>query len=433
MMMKRYSALLILSLLCSAVFGQVKTTVVDTLQQVTPGTKNSAAQQQKPYVILISIDGYRWDYTDKYEAKNLQRLRAGGVMAESMIPSYPSVTFPNHYAIASGLYPSHSGLVNNTYYDRTRKLTYSMSKKDMVADGSWYFGTPLWVLASQQQMNSASFYWVASEALIKGVRPTYYYNYNEKIGIQSRINAVVNWLKLPPAERPHLITFYFPEVDHAGHTYGPDAPETAHAVQFIDSAINEMQKAVKTTGLDVNFVIVSDHGMTKVDNENPIGVPAAIDTAKFKVSGDGILVELYAKDKSSIQSTFDELTKEAKDYKVYLKTNMPAKFHYSASDDWHDHIGDILLIPNWPKVFNLYNKKKLNMGWHGFDPTVVKDMHATFYAWGPAFKKNLKIASFQNVDVYNLVAEILQLKITEKVDGTKQLAKKVLIKEKKKS
>jgi predicted AlkP superfamily pyrophosphatase or phosphodiesterase len=264
---------------------------------------------------------------------------------------------------------------------------------------------------------------------IKGTRPTYYYNYNEKINIHDRIQAVVDWLKLPPAERPHFITFYFPQVDHAAHLNGPESPEVEKEVHFIDSAVNELQKAVKSTRLkDVNFIFVSDHGMTRVDNQNPIGIPAAIDTAKFVVSGDGILVELYAKDKKYIQGTYDALKKEAKDYEVYLKTNLPAHLHYGTTDDWHNRIGDILLIPYAPKVFNLYSKKNIDPGWHGYDPAVVKDMHASFYAWGPVFKKHLNIPAFENVSVFNLISRILGIKYTEKVDGTNQLADKILIK-----
>ncbi|TFF34421.1 alkaline phosphatase family protein [Mucilaginibacter psychrotolerans] len=426
--MKKYSLLVALMMLCFAGICQ-KQQIADTTQKVIPGRKNSLAQQKKPYVILISADGFRWDYVDKYNAPNLKRFRRDGVHAKSMVPSYPSVTFPNHYAMVSGLYPSHSGLVNNSFYDRNRNDSYSMSNKAKVADGSWYGGTPLWVLAEQQKMLAASFYWVASEAAIKNTRPTYYYIYNEQIDMNNRIAAVVNWLKLPPEERPHFITFYLPQVDHAGHTYGPDAPETGREVLYVDSAVNALYKAVKTTGLDVNFVFVADHGMTQIENKSPLGIPAGIDTAKFRISGDGTLVELYAKDKTAIQSTFDQLTKDAQgDYKVYLKTNMPAKFHYGASDDWHNRIGDILLIPEWPKVFNLAKRTNLHPGWHGFDPTVVKDMHATFYAWGPAFRKRITIKSFPNVDVYNMVSELLGLKITDKVDGTRALAKKILVK-----
>jgi predicted AlkP superfamily pyrophosphatase or phosphodiesterase len=425
--MKKHSLALLLLLTVSInAFCQLR---VDITQKVVANRKNSADQQKKPYVILISADGFRYDFAKKYNAQNLLRLSRVGVSASSMIPSYPSVTFPNHYAIVSGLYPSHSGLVNNTFYDPARNDTYAMGNKTKVVDGSWYGGSPLWVLAEQQKMLSASFYWVASEAEIKGVRPTYYYNYNVQINIHDRIQAVVDWLKLPPAERPHLITFYFPQVDHAAHLNGPESPEVEKEVLFVDSAVNELQKAVKTTGLkDVNFIFVSDHGMTRVDNQNPIGIPAAIDTAKFVVSGDGILVELYAKDKKYIQETYDALKKEAKDYDVYLKTNVPAHLHYGTKDDWHNRIGDILLIPYAPKVFNLYNKKNINPGWHGYDPAVVKDMHASFYAWGPVFKKHLNIPAFENVSVFNLVSRILGINHTEKIDGTNQLADKILLK-----
>nr|WP_067062382.1 ectonucleotide pyrophosphatase/phosphodiesterase [Mucilaginibacter sp. L294] len=424
--MKKHSlALLLLLTISINAFCQF----ADITQKVIADRKNSAEQQKKPYVILISADGFRYDFAKKYDAQNLLKLGSEGVSASSMIPSYPSVTFPNHYAIISGLYPSHSGLVNNTFYDPARNDKYAMGNKTKVTDGTWYGGSPLWVLAEQQKMLSASFYWVASESAIKGVRPTYYYNYNEQINIHDRIQAVVDWLKLPPAERPHLITLYFPQVDHAAHLNGPESPAVEKEVHFIDSAVNELQKAVKTTGVkDVNFIFLSDHGMTRVDNQNPIGIPAAIDTAKFVVSGDGILVELYAKDKKYIQETYDALKKEAKDYDVYLKTNVPAHLHYGTTDDWHNRIGDILLIPYAPKVFNLYNKKSINPGWHGYDPSVVKDMHATFYAWGPVFKKHLSIPAFENVSVFNLVSRILDIKHTEKIDGTNKLADKILIK-----
>jgi predicted AlkP superfamily pyrophosphatase or phosphodiesterase len=397
----------------------------DTTQKIVEGRKNSAEQQKKPYVILISADGFRYDYAEKYQATHLLELSNDGVSAESMIPSYPSVTFPNHYTIVTGLYPSHHGLVNNSYYDRGRKDFYSMGAKAKVADGSWYNGTPLWVLAEQQHMLAASFYWVASEAAIKDTRPTYYYVYNEKIGIKKRIETVVDWLKLPEESRPHFITFYLPQVDHEGHAYGPDAPETKQAVHFVDDAIGELTKAVKTTGLDVNYVFVSDHGMTNIDTEHPIRVPYAIDTSKFIVSGDGTIVELYAKNKHDIDDTYQKLKKEAIDYQVYLKEDMPDYLHYGKKDDWHNNIGDILLIPNWPKVFNLYSRK-LNPGTHGFDPYKVKDMHATFFAWGPAFKEHLKIPAFENVDIYPVITAILGLNYTEKIDGTDKLAKAVL-------
>lgn len=420
--MKYYLISLSFFLFSFAAFCQV-----DTAQQIIQGRENGPEQQKKPYVILISADGFRYDYAEIYHARHLLALSDGGVKAEAMLPSYPSVTFPNHYSMVTGLYPSHEGLVNNAFYDANLKKFFSYKGKT-ANDSTWYNGgTPLWVLAEQQKMLSASFYWVGSEARVKGVRPTYYYNYNEKIDIRDRIQTVVNWLSLPAEKRPHLITFYFPQVDHEGHKHGPNSPEVADAVHFVDSSVYELTKAVRATGLNVNFIFVSDHGMTKADIEHPITMPAGIDTSKFIVSGDGLLVELYAKDPGYIQSTYNQLLSNlTTDYAVYLKTNVPEKLHYGAKDDLLNRIGDILLIPNWPKVFNLYKSKFTTIGWHGYDATVVKDMGATFYAWGPAFKNHLTIAPFENVDIFPMINQVLGLTYSNKVDGTKKPANEIL-------
>ncbi|RIJ41718.1 alkaline phosphatase family protein [Pontibacter oryzae] len=398
----------------------------DSLQHIEQGRRNSDSQLKKPYVIMISADGFRYDYADKFQAKNLQALRAQGVAAASMIPSFPSKTFPNHYSLVTGMYPATHGLINNYFYDPQRKDHYTIRDREKVEDGSWYGGVPLWVLAEQNKMLSASYYWVGSEAPIQGIRPTYWYTYSEKIPLEQRIKTVVEWLKLPEAERPHLITFYVSDVDHAGHTYGPDAPQTEKAVLQLDKQIKQLTDAVAKTGLPVNYIFVSDHGMANIDQQNYLPMPAAIDTAKFMVSGDGMIVELHAKDKNAIKPTYRKLKKEADGkYKVYTRKNMPRRLHYGKKDDDYKRVGDILLLTDAPTVFN-FSKRKPAPGNHGFDPDVVKDMHTTFYAWGPAFKEGMEVASFKNIQVYAIVAKILGLKYTHKIDGNNHVAKQIL-------
>lgn len=400
----------------------------DTAQHVIKARTNSRQQTAKSYVILISADGFRYDYAQKYRATHLLALSNAGISAASMQPAFPSITFPNHYTLVTGLYPAHHGLVSNKFYAPQLNRGYDY-KSATATEGLWYGGTPLWVLAEQQQMLSASFYWVGSEAPVKGLLPTYYYHYNEQINIHNRIEAVKNWLELPAAKRPHLITMYFPEVDHAGHKYGPESPETAKQVLFIDSAVNELVKAVSQTKQEVNYIFVSDHGMTNVSGKNAIQLPVVIDTNKFVVSGDAALVELYAKKgyAASISNTYQHLIKYAKGkgFSVYLKSNMPAYLHYGAKDDWHHHIGDILLVPHYPHVFQL-GIGKTNPGFHGYNVHAVKAMGATFYAWGPAFKKHLKIPSFENVNVYPIVTRILGLHYSNKIDGTTAIADRIL-------
>ncbi|PKV75424.1 alkaline phosphatase family protein [Pontibacter ramchanderi] len=398
---------------------------VDTVQRVVADRYNSPAQQEKPYVILISADGFRYDYADKYDAQFLKSIRAQGVQAESMLPAFPSKTFPNHYSIVTGLYPASHGLINNYFYDPQRKEHYTMRDRSKVEDGSWYGGTPLWVLAEQQQMVAASFFWVGSEAPIQGILPTYHYQYSEVMSFERRLQTVVDWLNLPDEKRPHLITFYLPEVDHAGHRYGPDAPQTKQAVLELDKQMQMLTEVVAKTGLPVNFVFVSDHGMLGVDTQNTLPLPAAIDTAQFMVSGGGMVVELHAKDKKAVRPTYRKLKKEAKDYEVYTRKKLPKHLHYGTKDDKYGRVGDILLLSDAPKVFH-FSSRPPSPGQHGYDATKVKEMHAVFYAWGPAFKQGLKVGSFENVDVYPLIAEILGLPYTHKIDGSRHLVEKVL-------
>ena len=391
----------------------------DTTQRIIWDRVNSPEQQKKPYIILISAD-----LADKYQAANLIRLRGEGVQADYMESSFPSLTFPNHYTLVTGLYPSHHGLVDNHFYDPGRKESYSMSNKQAVRDSSWYGGVPLWVLAEEQHMLTASFYWVASESNIGGLRPTYSYMYNEAIPMDDRIEIVKSWLQLPPERRPHLITFYFPEVDHAEHRFGPDSWQTKSAVRLVDESIGRMVSEIGSLDLPVSFVFVSDHGMTTVDTVHTIPLPGAIDTSKFIVPAGEALLHLYAKDKKDIKPTYTKLKADAVDYDVYLSADIPSKWHYGKKDDLYGRIGDIILVPHLPKVFDIMGKP-VNIGEHGFDPA-LPDMHATFYAWGPAFKAHQTIGGFENVNVYPMVAKILGLPYTEKIDGRLSVLDRVL-------
>ena len=418
---KNSSAVCLLLMLC---FGTAAL-AQDTTQQITPGRFNSVAAQKKPYVILISIDGLRSDFVEKYNAKSLQAYGKSGVVADYMTSSFPSLTFPNHYSIVTGLYPAHHGLVDNTFFDEKANATYTMSNKKMVADPYWYGGTPLWVLAEKQQMVTASFYWVASEAPIANTKPTYFYNYNDKIKIETRIAQVKSWLSLPDKTRPHLITFYMPDVDDAAHNYGPDSKQAEAAVQYIDNVIKQMNEAVSSLNLPINFILVSDHGMALVNSQTPMRLPKAVDPAKFYIPSGSALLQLYAKDSSVILPTYNALLKEAEGYDVYLKENTPKDFHYNKTNDRFNRIGDIILVAKLPYTFSLSGRPS-SPGKHGYDPR-LPEMRASFLAWGPAFKSGKKIKGFENVHVYPLVAKILGLQFDDKTtDGKLSVLKQTL-------
>lgn len=420
-MKKIFSVLFILSFLNG--FSQT-----DTAQVVDMNRINSTEALSKPYVILISADGFRYDYAEKYKAENLLRLAQSGVSAKAMIPSFPSITFPNHWSLITGLYPSHHGLIDNFFYDYKREKFYKMSSAENAEDGSWYGGTPLWSLAEKQGTLSASMMWVGSASDAGKVRPTYYYHYHEKFSPQEKVDKVIDWLKLPEDRRPHFISLYFPEVDGSGHHFGPDAKETERAVHLIDDAIGNLVDQVDQLGLkNVNFIFVADHGMIAVDTQHPLEIPEMLfDKTRFDFYNSQTLLRIVVKNPDDVKAAFKELKKNrTPDYKVYLDKRFPKKLKFGQKDDRYNRIGQIILIPNAPKIF-LEKDKKTSAGKHGYNPYKVPEMKASFIAFGPAFKENKEIGEFQNVNVYPIVTDILQLKITEPIDGTQKVANEML-------
>ena len=420
----RLTKLFFVNIILAFVFLTQTVSAQDTLQRIAPGRINSAVQEQKPYVILISADGFRYDLAMRYQAKNLLRLSAQGVEATSMRPSFPSLTFPNHYSIVTGLYPSHHGIVGNKFYDPARKQMYAIRNKSEVQDGTWYGGEPLWVLAEKQKMVTASFFWVGSESDIEKVRPTYYYDYSELFTNDRRLDILKDWLQLPENKRPHFITFYFPEVDHAEHYYGVYSKQAEAAVYHVDSAIGKMNEMVAQLNLPVNFIFVSDHGFTNIDTVNTVSVENLIDTSKFIVAGESTLIHLYAKDTSSIAAQYNILKASQNNYHVYLANEVPERWHYGKSDDRYNRIGDILITTDMPYIFSSRGRK--NAATHGFD-NYTQEMQATFYAWGPAFKENFKINNFENINIYPLVAHLLGLSFDpNSIDGKLEVLKPIL-------
>lgn len=401
---------------------------IDTAQVVIPNRVNAVETQTKPYVVLISADGFRYDYAKKYNAQNLLNLAKNGVEAKAMIPSFPSITFPNHWSLMTGLYPAHHGLVDNFFYDYKRKEFYAMSKKENAEDGSWYGGNPLWSVAEKQGVVSASLQWVGSASDAGKMRPSYYYPYHEKFSPNEKVDKVIDWLKLPENIRPHFISLYFPEVDGAGHHFGPEAKETETAVQLVDAAIGNLVEKVNQLGLkNVNFIFVSDHGMIKVDKETPLEIPEMLlNKDKFDFFNSQTLLRVVVKNPDEVQSVYKNLKKnKTADYEVFLTKKFPKKLHYGKKDDRFQRIGDIFLVPKSPKIF-LEKGKKTSTGKHGYNPKTTPEMKAVFYAWGNQFKNNLEINEFENVNIYPLVAEILGLKIEEPIDGKLKVLEKVL-------
>jgi alkaline phosphatase D len=414
-------ALLFVSTVCAA------QALPPVLEPNPPNPPNSIAQQSKHYVILVSLDGFRYDYARKYGAKNLLQLAAHGASAPNgMIPSYPSLTFPNHYTIVTGLYPEHHGIVANTFYDPGRKDGYTYRDPKVSLDGSWYGGVPLWVLAEQQGMRSAAFFWVAAEAEIQGKRPSYYLHFDERYPDEKRVDQVLSWLQLPPDQRPHFISLYYSNADYAGHKHSPDSPEVAQAVAHLDEMIGKLATGIASLKLPVDLIVVSDHGEAATIKEWTY-LDQFADLSHFQIAGDVTTTLLYPDSEAAAEKAYRELLGVSDKFKVYRRAHVPARLHYNSNP----REGDPIVIATTPAYIRAHeglmfgDPPNTDPGQHGYDPYVVPEMKGIFYAMGPDIRSGVVVKPFENVNVYPLIAKILGLR-TGTIDGKLRVLQGIL-------
>ncbi len=409
--MRSFTSLLVFIwlLACQATFSQPNQV---SSRQIIQQKTNDPVNHDKPYVIMVSLDGFRYDYAEKYNASNLLDMVANGFSVEQLIPSYPTKTFPNHYSLVTGMYPSSHGLVSNEYYNPDKREHYKVSNRDVVEDGTWYGGTPLWVLAEQQGLLTASFFWVGSEADIQGLYPTYHYKYDGSIANEARVDQVLSWLDLPESERPHLIMLYFSLTDDIGHIFGPESPEIEQAVKEIDGVIGRLRDGLSNKDLPVNLIVTSDHGM--VNAKVPVNL-GRVDFGNSEVSK-SMPFMVYQEDTDEVVRIYNEL-KQVPNITVYLKDEIPQSMNYSG----HANIGQILALTEPPYVIS--ERPRPSRATHGFNPITVTEMNTIFYAEGPAIKKG-SVEKAHNTDVFLLVKELLDLDgPTHVIDGSDKLAK----------
>jgi predicted AlkP superfamily pyrophosphatase or phosphodiesterase len=373
---------------------------------------NSAWAQSQHYVVLVSLDGFRWDYAKHDNAAHLLALGKEGVWApQGMFPSYPSLTFPNHFTIVTGLYPEHHGLVANTFFDPARQARYSMSDPQAVKDGSWYGGVPLWSLAESRGMRTASLLWAGSEAKIAGFRPSYYATFDGKTEAtpesqQARIDDTAALLRLPAADRPHLITIYFSEPDHEGHQFGPDAPETRTAELKMDALIGKLRAALKVTGLPIDLVVVSDHGMVKSEGDW-INLDQFADLTGFEAVGQ----LLYSKTEEDRIRVYNQLKKASPQFVAYRLKDVPAGLNFNQNP----REGDPVVVATGPFAIRAHaptagqSESHPQAGMHGLDPHKMPEMKAIFFAAGPDIVEGKTVGPFDNVNLYPWLAHLLGL------------------------
>jgi len=391
----------------------------------TPYGSDGEQADEESIVIMVGIDGLRWDALDRYPAPTLQAIAAEGVRAESMTPVMPSLTFVNFYALATGLHADGTGITGNMPYSKTHD---EVMGRTMHGETRWWGGEPIWVTAEKQNVRTAAMFWLGSEAEIKGKRPTHWTPYEHNKPHKERVEKILAWLALPEAERPRLLTIYFSDVDSAGHRYGPGTVEVGNAIMKVDNSLADLRAGIEELGLTkrVNLVVVSDHGMTKIDPDFMVYLDDYIDLEKVFVpvfnSKEGPrgnpFTHIFVKDGNDIDAIYNKLKGAHSGIKVYKRADIPEKWHMNN----RDRTGDIFVVTDEGGMIFARSLKSVYrhspVGMHGYD-RFAQDMQATFIAAGPNFKKGVKAKAIENVEVYGIVARALGIEPV-KTDGNIQ-------------
>ena len=380
---------------------------------------NRPEHRNKPYLVLISLDGFRADYLDRFSLPTLQRLMKRGARARWMNPVFPTLTFPNHVSLVTGLHPSRHGIVGNSFYDPGRREKYAMSEGATALDGTWYRGEPIWVTAERQGMVAGCYFWPGSQAAIRGVRPTLAIPYDGKVPNDARVRTVLDWLQFPPEIRPHLITLYFSELDTASHDGPLDSPAIEQAARRLDDSLGVLLDGIDALpiGPQVNLLITSDHGMVETGIARTIPLETLTDLNGVEQTFDGPVTSLHlaGNDAARAARLRDQINSRLSQGRAYLRGELPERFQYRADP----RAGDVVVVMNEGWTLRRSSSKPRrteHWGNHGWD-NALPSMRAVFVAIGPSIRRGVTVTSIDNVDVYPLMTELLGIRSATGIDG----------------
>lgn len=360
-------------------------------------------------VLLVSLDGFRWDYFEKGALTNLHLLAARGVRAKALVPVFPSETFPSHYSMLTGLHPEHHGIIGNTIIDPSIPGTFAIGSREIVQNPKWWLGEPIWITAQKQGLRAATCFWPGTDVQIGGTRPTYWLPFDATLPNEKRVAQIIDWLSLPRETRPQFLTLYLGDMDKAGHRFGPNSPEVEAALQGIDQTIGLLFAKLKAIGReDLNVIIVSDHGMTESSRERAVVLDDYIDSQDISEAfgGEAVLIFPRAEKKDSLLQQLQKVPHA----RFYARESIPERFHFRDSSRIAPIVG--IVDEGWVVLRKDGMPRWLAggpKGTHGYD-NQFKSMHGIFLAVGPAFQRGIIVEPFLNLHVYELTAKILEIK-----------------------
>uniref|UniRef100_A0A8C4M120 Alkaline phosphodiesterase I n=1 Tax=Equus asinus asinus TaxID=83772 RepID=A0A8C4M120_EQUAS len=372
---------------------------------------------EMPPTLLFSLDGFRAEYLHTWGGllPVINKLKTCGTYAKNMRPVYPTKTFPNHYSIVTGLYPESHGIIDNKMYDPKMNASFALKSKEKF-NPKWYKGEPIWLTAKYQGLKAGTFFWPGSDVKINGLFPDIYKIYNGSVPFEERILAVLKWLQLPKDERPHFYTLYLEEPDSSGHSHGPVSSEVIRALQRVDNMVGMLMDGLKGLNLHrcLNLILISDHGMEQASCKKYAHLDKYLGDVKDIKLVYGPAARLRPSDVPDKYYSFNyeglarnlscrELNQH---FKPYLKHFLPKRLHFAKNDRIEPLT--FYLDPQWQLALNPPAEKHCQGGFHGSD-NVFSNMQALFIGYGPGFQHGAEVDSFENIEVYNLMCDLLNL------------------------
>ena len=377
-----------------------------------PDLSGQRPRDLRPTVILISFDGWRWDYDAKFPAPYVRRVIARGVRATALIPSFPPKTFPNHYTLVTGLYPGHHGVIANNIYDPHTGRRFSLSNRREAQDPMWWGGEPLWVRLQNAGQPAAAMFWPGSEAPILGQQPKYWVPYDESMPGNARVDRVLGWLDRSSAERPTFLTLYFEDVDSAAHAFGPESRNVRDAVSRVDGYLGRLLQGLERRGIHdhINVVITSDHGLSETNVDRVVVLDDYINLDDVDVIDINPTLGLLPKPGRE-DAVYEALANAHQRLRVYRRQETPPHWHYRD----HSRIPPIVGVVDegWQVLRRATVADRIGRrlfgprGEHGYDRRDALSMRGIFVAGGPAFKRGVSVPPFENVSVYNVLTSVL--------------------------
>ncbi|XP_044922284.1 ectonucleotide pyrophosphatase/phosphodiesterase family member 1 isoform X1 [Mustela nigripes] len=399
----------------SAVCRGEKSWVEETCENINE--PECPAGFEMPPTLLFSLDGFRAEYLHTWGGllPVISKLKNCGTYAKNMRPVYPTKTFPNHYSIVTGLYPESHGIIDNKIYDPKINAFFALKSKEKF-NPAWYKGEPIWLTTKYQGLRSGTFFWPGSDVKINGILPDIYKIYNGSVPFEERILTILKWLQLPKDERPHFYTLYLEEPDSSGHSYGPVSSEVIRVLQRVDNMVGMLMDGLKELNLHrcLNLILVSDHGMEQGSCKKYVYLNKYLGDAKDIKIVYGPAARLRPSDVPDKYFSFDyeDLARNLscrepnQHFKPYLKHFLPKRLHFAKNDRIEPLT--FYLDPKWQLALAPSEKEHCGNGFHGSD-NLFSNMQALFIGYGPGFKHRFEVDSFENIEVYNLMCDLLNL------------------------